>query len=203
MPTQSFTDAFAAVGPLATGEQWTVLNGTIVVSSEITSAVTDPARGTTYRPGSIFNINGGATVYVRGLTASNLINRDPGLYNPDFNVLAAGGSTWNYAAVTGGILNTAAAVTIKAAAGVGLRNYITGLGFFAEALGATTEIAIRDGAAGPVLWRSKIPLSGASYVHVNLPAPLKGSANTLLEVVTLTASVTGAVYFNSQGYAAA
>lgn len=29
-----------------------------------------------------------------------------------------------------------------------------------------------------------------------------GTANTLLEVVTLTESVTGAVYFNAQGYQA-
>lgn len=44
-------------------------------------------------------------------------------------------SWWSYSAAAGGILNTVVAVTIKAAAGAGLRNYITGLQIDAEALG--------------------------------------------------------------------
>jgi hypothetical protein len=74
----------------------------------------------------------------------------------------------------------------------------------AEALGAATELAIRDGAAGTVLWREKIGTPGVPQgVSINFQTPLRGTANTLLEVVTLTASGTGAVYFNAQGYAAA
>jgi|GEM_PF-2242478 len=111
---------------------------------------------------------------------------------------------WNYAAGASGIVNTTTAVTIKGASGAGLRNYITALQIDAEALGTATEVAIRDGAGGTVLWRMKIGtgglLAGRSIVF---PTPLKGTANTLLEIVTLTASGTGAVYANAQGFVAA
>ncbi len=110
---------------------------------------------------------------------------------------------WSYAAANLGIVNTTVAVTIKAAAGVGLRNYITGLDITAEALGAATELAIRDGSGGVVLWRMKIGTGGLTQgLPIQFPSPLKSSANTLLEVVTLTASVTGAVYVNANGYIA-
>ena len=64
-------------------------------------------------------------------------------------------------------------------------------------------MAIRDGAGGAVLWRTKIGTAGVvNGTSVVFPTPLKGTAATLLEVVTLTASVTGALYFNATGYAA-
>jgi len=107
---------------------------------------------------------------------------------------------WVYAAATGGITNTTTAVTIKAAGAANIRNYVTGLDIMAQALGAATEVAIRDGAGGAVLWRTYIGTGGQIMTHVNFPTPLKGTAATLLEVVTLTASVTGAVFFNAQGY---
>jgi len=110
---------------------------------------------------------------------------------------------WQYAAASGGILNTTTAVTIASAAGSGLRNYVTSVQIASEALTNATEIAIRDGAAGTVLWRSKIGTAGwINGREIVFPAPLKSSANTLLEVVTLTASGAGAVYVNAQGYVA-
>jgi hypothetical protein len=93
-------------------------------------------------------------------------------------------------------------VTIKAVGGAGIRNYITSIQVMAETLTTATELAIRDGAAGTVIWRTKIPTTGLSTTTIYFPNPLKGTANTLLEVVTLTASGAGAVYFNAQGYAA-
>jgi len=107
---------------------------------------------------------------------------------------------WNYAAAAGGIVNTVTAVTIKTAAPAGLRNYITSMQIAAEALGTATELVIRDGAGGPVLWRVKISTGGLALVAIEFPKPLKGSVATLLEAVTLTASGTGAVYVNAQGY---
>ena len=110
---------------------------------------------------------------------------------------------WTYAAAAGGITNTTTAVTIKAAAAAGVRNYVTSLHLFSTALGAATEIAIRDGAAGTVLWRGFISASGLiGGLNITFPTPLKGTAATLLEFVTLTASVTGAVYADVQGYIA-
>ncbi len=37
-------------------------------------------------------------------------------------------------------------------------------------------------------------------MDVVFPVPLVGTAATLLEVVTLTATITGAVYVNAQGF---
>lgn len=114
------------------------------------------------------------------------------------------GNDWFYVPAVAGIVNTTTAVTIKAAAGANRINYITGIQVSTNAALATaTVLAIRDGAGGTVLWRLSIPTTvnpaGWNFVF---PTPLRGSANTLLEVVTLTLSATGAVFFCAQGYTA-
>lgn len=108
---------------------------------------------------------------------------------------------WSYAAASGGIVNTTTAVTIKGAAGASVRNYLTGLTIAADTLGAATEIAIRDGAGGTVLWRSRLQTTAMNPTNIQFPTPLFSTANTLLEVVTLTA-VTGGVYVDATGYTA-
>lgn len=107
---------------------------------------------------------------------------------------------WQYAAAASGIVNTGTAVTIKAAALAGRLNAIGSIQVTSEALTTATELAIRDGAGGTVLWRIKIPTGGMSQTSFVCDPPIKGTAATLLEVVTLTASGTGAVYFNAQGW---
>lgn len=112
---------------------------------------------------------------------------------------------WGYAAAAGGIVNTTTAVTVKAAAGAGVRNYLKTLTLAHDALGGATEIAIRDGAAGTVLWRGRLQtaaVDGAAASVIQFDPPLKGTANTLMEVVTLTA-VTGGIYVNATGYTGA
>lgn len=110
---------------------------------------------------------------------------------------------WQYAAASGGITNTTTAVTLVAAQAAGIRNYLTSLQLSSDALGAATEIAIRDGAGGTVLWRGKIGMAGITGVStIQFSNPLKSTAATLLEVVTLSASLTGGVYVNAQGYIA-
>ena len=118
--------------------------------------------------------------------------------NPQFSIYTVPLSNWNYAAAASGLLNTTTAVTIKTAVGGNVKNYISAFTIVSEALGAATEFVIRDGAGGTVLWRTKIGTGGVTR-EVTLNTPLASSANTLLEVATLTASVTGAVYFNAQG----
>jgi hypothetical protein len=108
------------------------------------------------------------------------------------------GSEWNYAAATSGIVNTTTAVTVKAAK-AGMRNVITAIQLQTATLGGATELAIRDGAGGTVLWRTQLQTTALPLTPISLDSPILGSANTLLEVVTLTA-VTGAVYVNLQGY---
>lgn len=107
---------------------------------------------------------------------------------------------WNYAAATGGIVNSVVAVTIKAAAGAAVRNYISGINLSSDTLGVATELAIRDGAAGAVLWRGKLQTTSLPVTEITFNPPIKGTANTLLEVVTLTASVTGGVFVNAIGF---
>lgn len=107
---------------------------------------------------------------------------------------------WSYAAATGGIVNTTTAVTVKAAAGAGLRNYVTGIQILSGVLGAATEIVIRDGAGGTVLWRGYVDTTRGDFA-AEFAVPLVGSVNTLIEVVTLTATVTGGVRVNLQGFA--
>lgn len=109
---------------------------------------------------------------------------------------------WSYAPASGGIVNTSTAATIKAAAGAGVRNYVTDLQINTAALGGATELAIRDGAGGSVLWRCQLQTSAMPLMAINFQSPLVGSPNALLEVVTLTA-VTGGVFVNAQGYAGA
>lgn len=118
--------------------------------------------------------------------------------------VAAPATMWGYAPPSGGLSNTTAAVTIKAAGSAGIRNYISAIQIMAEALTAATELVIRDGAGGTVLWRTKIGVGGLTGgASVALPRPIRGSVATLVEMATLTATITGAVYVNVQGYQAA
>lgn len=114
-------------------------------------------------------------------------------------------SEWNYAAAAGGISNTTTAVTIAAAAGASLRNYVESIDFSWSGLTNATEICIRDGAGGTVLWRQRITAANSTAtLNVRFARPIKGSVNTLLEVVTLTAMGAGSYfYFNASGFVAA
>lgn len=107
---------------------------------------------------------------------------------------------WSYAAGAGGITNSTTAATVKTAAGASIRNYVEALELSWDSLGTATEVAIRDGAAGTVLYRTKLPNGSAGRETVKFGTALKGTANTLLEVVTLTATGTGSVFANLQGW---
>lgn len=109
-------------------------------------------------------------------------------------------TNWRYAAAASGIAATTTAVTIKTAV-AGQSNYITGISIQSATLGNATELAIRDGAGGTVLWRTQLQTTAMPVVNITFPTPLKGTVNTLLEVVTLS-SATGGVYFNAQGFSA-
>lgn len=109
-------------------------------------------------------------------------------------------NNWSYAAATGGISNTTTAVTVKAAAGASVRNYVASMQLSSDALGAATELCIRDGAGGTVLWRGKLSTAAFAPSFMEFDPPLQGTANTLLEIVTLTATITGGVFANLQGF---
>jgi hypothetical protein len=112
------------------------------------------------------------------------------------------GANWSYPAALGGILNTTDAVTIKSAPGAGIRAYVKSMQIVTEALGTATDFSIRDVESTHVLWRIRLPTS-VTIMTVTFDPPLKGTANSALEAKTSTATGTGAVYVNVQGFTAA
>lgn len=109
------------------------------------------------------------------------------------------GNTWNYAAASGGITNTTG-VTAKAAAGAGVRNYVTMCQVINGHATVDTDVQIRDGASGTVLHRGFAKAAGGGYT-CQFDPPLRGTANTLIEVACGTTGT--ATYVNLQGFVAA
>lgn len=107
---------------------------------------------------------------------------------------------WHYSTAAGAatITNTTTAVTIKTAAGTGLYNTISYITVSADTLGTATVLSVRDGAGGTVLWAIRMQATAQTTQHFTFPTPLIGSANTLLEILTQTAS-TGGVYVSAGG----
>jgi len=106
---------------------------------------------------------------------------------------------WYYAAASGGITNTTD-VVLSAAAGAGLRRYLTSISIQNASATVATEVVIKDGAT--VIYRGYVGTQALlnSVVNVTFPSPLKTTANTALNVACIT---TGAqVYVNAQGYTA-
>jgi len=103
---------------------------------------------------------------------------------------------WAYAGPIAG-LATAADTAAKAAAGAGIRNYVTGVQV-QNASATATEFQIKDGAA-TVLWRCLLPGNSGVY-DIAFPSPLRGTANAALNVQAVTAG--SVVIANLQGYAA-
>jgi len=106
---------------------------------------------------------------------------------------------WSYAAASGGITDTTS-TQMAAAAGAGLRNYLTSIAIQNASATVATEVTVLDNAT--VIWRGYVGTSSQlnSEVVVAFPSPLKSTANTALNVKCVT---TGAqVYVNAQGYIA-
>jgi hypothetical protein len=106
-------------------------------------------------------------------------------------------NTWSYAAAAGGLVTTTG-VTAKAAAGAGLRNYITSVQVTNSNQTTGTEVLIRDGAAGTVLHRGWA--NANSGYAATFPIALRGTANTLVEIAEVTTTATAGVLVNLQGY---
>lgn len=107
------------------------------------------------------------------------------------------GSRWQFAGATGGIVNTTA-VALNVAAGAGVRNYVTAIQYFNSAATAS-EIEIRDGST--VIWRGYVPASMTAPAAVTFNTPLRGSANTAMNVALLTTAT--ATRVSAQGYTSA
>jgi hypothetical protein len=106
--------------------------------------------------------------------------------------------TWTYAAAAGGLVTTAG-VTVKAAGAAGIRNYVTHIDVVNSHATQGTDIQIRDGASGTVLWRGYAAPAGGG-ISADFNPPLRGSAATLVEIAEGTATGTTGVYCNLSGY---
>lgn len=194
--TPGTTNAVSATGNIAAG---VTDSGNPLKAGGFGSTFAPTAVTTGQRANLWLSVNGSVVVsgYNSSTGASVILTDANGTLVQPYAFTA---SRWQYAALTGGIVNTTTAVTIATAGGGSARNYLAAVQFDWDALGAATELVVRDGASGTTIWRRKIPQGIAGMTEVILPIPLKGTANTLMEVATLTASATGGVYFNAQGY---
>ncbi len=107
-------------------------------------------------------------------------------------------ATWVYAGAAGGLVSTTG-VTAKAAAGASIRNYIDAVQYINSHQTISTEIVITDGAAGTVLHRGWAQAAGGGGAYTFTP-PLRGTANTLVEIKEITATATAGVIVNLQGH---
>lgn len=105
---------------------------------------------------------------------------------------------WSYAAKPDGIIDDAE-LSVKAAAGAGVRNYITWLTL--HNVSATgTEFVVLDGSAGAVLWRGYAVALATGASFVSFPSPLKTKANNAVYVQCITTGTQ--TYVNLGGYTA-
>lgn len=102
---------------------------------------------------------------------------------------------WQYAAASGGITNTSD-VVLQAAAGAGIKNYLTGLSV-ANANATASEVVVKDGST--VIWRGYVA-AHLTLKDIPFPTPLQSTANTALNVACITTGTQ--TYISAQGYKA-
>ena len=103
-------------------------------------------------------------------------------------------SRWQYAGVTGGLTDTSDAV-LAAAAGASLRNYVAAIQY-QNTSAVESEIVVKDGST--VIWRGVAPATMTAPASVTFPVPLKGTANTAMNVAMITTAT--ATRVSAQGF---
>lgn len=110
-------------------------------------------------------------------------------------------NSWTYAAASGGITDTSD-VTLAAAPGAGMVNYLTDLQLANSDASVGTEVVIKSGST--VLWRTFMPagrpaaLTGIPPISFHFSRPLRAETNTALTAAAVTTSAE--VYINAQGF---
>lgn len=165
----------------------TVVQGTVPVAATAT-----PADAT-----SNTNVNASRTQAFGMVFNGTTWDRQEGDTNGTVVQPALSATYWAYAPPVGGLVNSATAVAVKAAAGASIRNYVLSMQCSQDTLGAATELAVLDGAT--VVWRGKLNTTPGIVADINFNPPLRGTANTAVNIQTVTA-VTGGVYCSFQGY---
>ena len=99
---------------------------------------------------------------------------------------------WSYT----GIITTTTQTAMKAAAGAGVKNYLTGIQLQNTSATATTVI-VQDGST--TKWQVSLPASMATPVDYLFLSPIQTTGNAALNI---TMGAVANVYVNAQGYAA-
>lgn len=107
---------------------------------------------------------------------------------------AMSASRFQYAGASGGITNTGD-VALAAAGGAGIRNYLTGLQY-QNTSAVASEIVIKDGST--VIWRGVASANMTAMANLSFAVPLKGTANTALNVAMITTA--SATVVSAQGF---
>lgn len=114
------------------------------------------------------------------------------LVNKPFSIPEA---DWSYAPA-GTIANTAD-IVIAAAAGAGIRRYITSIQLI-NTNAVATEFVVKDGST--VIWRIWLPANMTTPWDIDFPTPLRSSANAALNAAAITSGAS--IYLDAQGYTA-
>ena len=114
------------------------------------------------------------------------------LVNKPFSIPEA---DWSYAPA-GTIANTAD-VVIAAAAGAGIRRYITSIQLI-NTNAVATEFVVKDGST--VIWRIWLPANMTTPWDIDFPTPLRSTANAALNAAAITSGAS--IYLDAQGYTA-
>lgn len=107
--------------------------------------------------------------------------------------------TWQFASAAGGVVTTSD-VALKAAAGAGIRNYLTDLLVVNSHATISTEVVVKDGST--IIHRGWAQAAGGGY-EKHFDPPLRGTANTALNVAEITTTATAGIVVSASGYVAA
>ena len=192
------------VTPVVIPSGTTINSGTVTTVGTVTTLANGQTAHNATVTGSPIRV-GGKVVTTQAAAFANGVACDASMTSAGQLIqkqFASAENDWQYAAAAGG-LTTASAQEIKGAV-ANLKNYLTGITISATALGAATELVIREGSTGTILFRIPIPVAGVVINQINFPTPIKTAAiNTAISAQLLTSPVTGGVYVNAQGYQSA
>jgi len=114
---------------------------------------------------------------------------------------------WQYAAPVGGLANSATAVTVRGAGAAGIRNYVTAIDFWSEALTNATDLRIREAdivcnsqtiASNTLTTSAAHDLAiGDAVVFTATAGPLTGITTSTVTYYVLTVPTTTTVTFSS------
>ena len=112
------------------------------------------------------------------------VGRVPLRAHPTFTPLPPGVP---FSATSGSDIVNTTSTQVKAAAGAGLRYYITAISVSNLSASVNTRVDIQDGSGGTVLWSGPAAASGGGF-EITFPTPIQGSVNTGIYAVCGTTS---------------